>query len=116
MCMLSASAFRPARREEIDDTEAAQSHIELIIDGVKREVDFMPGQHSILDAGRSAGIDLPFSCKAGMCSTCRAKVLDGQVRMAKNYALEPHEVADGFVLTCQSYPLTDRVVISYDAR
>ena len=102
--------------QEIDDTEAAQSHIELIIDGVKREVDFMPGQHSILDAGRSAGIDLPFSCKAGMCSTCRAKVLDGQVRMAKNYALEPHEVADGFVLTCQSYPLTDRVVISYDAR
>jgi ring-1,2-phenylacetyl-CoA epoxidase subunit PaaE len=102
--------------QEIDDTEAAQSHIELIIDGVKREVDFMPGQHSILDAGRSAGIDLPFSCKAGMCSTCRAKVLDGQVRMAKNYALEPHEVDDGFVLTCQSYPLTDRVVISYDAR
>jgi ring-1,2-phenylacetyl-CoA epoxidase subunit PaaE len=102
--------------QEIDDTEAAQSHIELIIDGVKREVDFMPGQHSILDAGRSGGIDLPFSCKAGMCSTCRAKVLGGQVRMAKNYALEPHEVADGFVLTCQSYPLTDRVVISYDAR
>ena len=102
--------------QEIDDAESAQSHIELIIDGVKREVDFMPGQHSILDAGRSAGIDLPFSCKAGMCSTCRAKVLDGQVRMAKNYALEPHEVADGFVLTCQSYPLTDRVVISYDAR
>ena len=102
--------------QEIDDTEAAQSQIELIVDGVKREVDFMPGQHSILDAGRAAGIDLPFSCKGGMCSTCRAKVLDGQVKMAKNYALEPHEVAEGFVLTCQSYPLSDRVVISYDAR
>jgi ring-1,2-phenylacetyl-CoA epoxidase subunit PaaE len=102
--------------QEIDDAEAAQSHIELIIDGVRREVDFMPGQHSILDAGRAAGVDLPFSCKGGMCSTCRAKVLDGQVRMAKNYALEPHEVAEGFVLTCQSYPMTERVVISYDAR
>lgn len=102
--------------QEIDDAEAAQSHIELIIDGVRREVDFMPGQHSILDAGRAAGIDLPFSCKAGMCSTCRAKVLQGQVKMAKNYALEPHEVAEGFVLTCQSYPLTEKVMLSYDAR
>ena len=101
---------------EIDDAEAAQSHIELIIDGVRREVDFMPGQHSILDAGRAAGIDLPFSCKGGMCSTCRAKVLEGHVKMAKNYALEPHEVAEDFVLTCQSYPLTERVVLSYDAR
>jgi ring-1,2-phenylacetyl-CoA epoxidase subunit PaaE len=102
--------------QEIDDAEAAQSHIELIVDGVRREVDFMPGQHSILDAGRAAGIDLPFSCKAGMCSTCRAKVVEGHVKMAKNYALEPHEVAEGFVLTCQSYPLTERVVLSYDAR
>ncbi|MBC8118895.1 MAG: phenylacetate-CoA oxygenase/reductase subunit PaaK, partial [Burkholderiaceae bacterium] len=100
----------------IDDADAAQAHVQLIIDGVRREVDFMPGQHSILDAGRAAGIDLPFSCKGGMCSTCRAKVIEGEVRMAKNYALEPHEVAEGFVLTCQSYPLTERVVLSYDAR
>ncbi len=116
MCMSSGSEFRPKASQTIDDAEAAQSHIELIVDGVRREVDFIPGQHSILDAGREAGIDLPFSCKGGMCSTCRAKVLDGQVKMAKNYAFEPHEVAEGFVLTCQSYPLTDRVVISYDAR
>ncbi|MBA2549444.1 MAG: phenylacetate-CoA oxygenase/reductase subunit PaaK [Burkholderiaceae bacterium] len=102
--------------EPIDDTDAAQSHIDLIIDGVRRQVSFIPGQQSILEAGRDAGIDLPFSCKGGMCSTCRAKVLEGRVKMAKNYALEPHEVADGFVLTCQSYPVTERVVISYDAR
>jgi len=102
--------------QPIDHTDAAQSRIEVVIDGVRREVDFIPGQQSILDAGRDAGIDLPFSCKGGMCSTCRAKVLEGQVKMAKNYALEPHEVAAGFVLTCQSYPLTERVVISYDAR
>ncbi|MBA2411667.1 MAG: phenylacetate-CoA oxygenase/reductase subunit PaaK [Burkholderiaceae bacterium] len=102
--------------QAIDDAEAAQSHVELIIDGVRRTVEFMPGQHSILDAGRDSGVDLPFSCKGGMCSTCRARVLEGQVKMVKNYALEPHEVAEGFVLTCQSYPLTERVVISYDAR
>ncbi|HQR22793.1 MAG TPA: phenylacetate-CoA oxygenase/reductase subunit PaaK [Burkholderiaceae bacterium] len=100
----------------IDDAEAAEARLTLVIDGVKREVDFHRGQHSILEAGRAAGLDLPYSCKGGMCSTCRGKLLEGQVRMAKNYALEPHEVAAGFVLTCQSYPLTERVLISYDER
>jgi ring-1,2-phenylacetyl-CoA epoxidase subunit PaaE len=100
----------------IDDAEAAEAKLTFVIDGVRREVDFHRGQHSILDAGRAAGLDLPYSCKGGMCSTCRGKLLDGQVKMAKNYALEPHEVAAGFVLTCQSYPLTERVVISYDER
>ena len=100
----------------IDDTEAAQARIGIVIDGVRREIDFHPGQHSILEAGRAAGLDLPYSCKGGMCSTCRGKLLEGQVKMAKNYALEPHEVKAGFVLTCQSYPLTERVLISYDER
>lgn len=102
--------------EPIDDAEAAEAHITLILDGVRREVEFHRGQHSILDAGREAGIDLPFSCKGGMCSTCRGKLVEGEVKMAKNYALEPHEVEQRFVLTCQSYPLTERVVISFDDR
>jgi ring-1,2-phenylacetyl-CoA epoxidase subunit PaaE len=100
----------------VDDAEAAEARVALIIDGARREIDFHRGQHSILDAGRAAGIDLPFSCKGGMCSTCRGKLLEGEVKMAKNYALEPHEVAAGFVLTCQSYPMTGRVVISFDDR
>ncbi len=100
----------------VDDAEAAEAHITLIVDGVRREIDFHRGQHSILEAGRAAGIDLPFSCKGGMCSTCRAKLIEGEVKMAKNYALEPHEVDAGFVLTCQSYPLTERVQISFDDR
>jgi ring-1,2-phenylacetyl-CoA epoxidase subunit PaaE len=100
----------------IDDADAAEASVTLIVDGVRREIDFHRGQHSILEAGRAAGIDLPFSCQGGMCSTCRAKLLEGEVKMAKNYALEPHEVAAGFVLTCQSYPLTPRVVISFDDR
>jgi ring-1,2-phenylacetyl-CoA epoxidase subunit PaaE len=106
-----AAAYAP-----VDDTDAAQARIGIVIDGVRREIEFHRGQHSILDAGRAAGLDLPFSCKGGMCSTCRGKLLEGQVRMAKNYALEPHEVAAGYVLTCQSYPLTERVLISYDER
>ncbi len=100
----------------VDDAEAAEARVTLLVDGVRREIDFHRGQHSILEAGRAAGIDLPFSCKGGMCSTCRARLLEGEVKMAKNYALEPHEVAAGFVLTCQSYPLTERVVISFDDR
>lgn len=100
----------------VDDADAAEARVTLIVDGVRREIEFHRGSHSILAAGRAAGIDLPFSCQGGMCSTCRAKLLEGRVKMAKNYALEPHEVAAGFVLTCQSYPLTERVVISYDER
>lgn len=100
----------------VDDADAAEARVTLIIDGVRREIEFHRGQHSILEAGRAAGIDLPFSCKGGMCSTCRARLLEGEVKMAKNYALEPHELAARFVLTCQSYPLTERVVISFDDR
>jgi ring-1,2-phenylacetyl-CoA epoxidase subunit PaaE len=106
-----AAAYAP-----VDDADAAEAKVTLVVDGVRREIDFHRGQHSILEAGRAAGIDLPFSCQGGMCSTCRAKLLEGEVKMAKNYALEPHEVAAGFVLTCQSYPLTPRVVISFDDR
>ncbi len=100
----------------VDDAEAAEARITLLVDGVRREIEFHRGAHSILDAGRAAGIDLPFSCKGGMCSTCRAKLLEGEVKMAKNYALEPHEVAAGYVLTCQAYPLTERVLLSFDDR
>ncbi len=100
----------------VDDAEAAEARITLLVDGVRREIEFHRGAHSILDAGRAAGIDLPFSCKGGMCSTCRARLLEGEVKMAKNYALEPHEVAAGYVLTCQAYPLTERVLLSFDDR
>lgn len=100
----------------VDDTDAASARVTIVVDGVRREVDFVPGQHSILDAGLAAGIDLPYSCKGGMCATCRARVLEGEVKMAKNYTLEPPDLAAGFVLSCQAFPLTDRVVVSYDER
>ena len=62
-----------------------------------------------------AGADLPYSCKGGVCSTCKARVLEGAVEMDINYGLEPDEVAAGYVLTCQSHPKTKRVVVSFDA-
>ena len=69
---------------------------------------------SVLEAALGAKLDAPYACKAGVCSTCRAMVLEGEVEMAKNHALEDYEVARGYVLTCQCYPLSDSVVVTYD--
>ncbi len=87
----------------------------VILDGKRTEFGLPYNTDSVLDAGRKAGADLPFACKSGVCCTCRAKLLEGEVDMAVNYALDPVEVQAGFVLTCQSRPLTDRVVLDYDA-
>jgi ring-1,2-phenylacetyl-CoA epoxidase subunit PaaE len=70
----------------------------------------------VLDTALDAGLDLPYSCKGGVCCTCRARVLEGRVAMEKNFTLEEAEMARGFVLTCQSRPLTPKVVVSYDER
>jgi ring-1,2-phenylacetyl-CoA epoxidase subunit PaaE len=85
----------------------------LIIDGTRTDVPVADGE-AVLDAALRAGLDLPYACKGGMCSTCRARVVDGKVAMTLNYSLEPWELAAGFVLTCQARPTTDRVVIDYD--
>ncbi|HEV7577299.1 MAG TPA: 1,2-phenylacetyl-CoA epoxidase subunit PaaE [Caldimonas sp.] len=96
--------------------DAADARVTIVRDGVSREIDFHAEQGNILDAAAAAGLEVPFSCKSGVCCTCRAKLLEGQVRMERNFALEKHEVAAGFVLTCQSHPLTERVVLSFDER
>ena len=70
---------------------------------------------SILDAAIEAGVDAPFSCKGAVCCTCRAKVIEGKVKMDANFALTDAEVDEGFILTCQSHPLSEKVVIDYDA-
>lgn len=93
----------------------ARARVAVLLDGRRTELELGHFGASILDAARAAGVDVPFSCKAGVCCTCRAKVVEGKVDMAVNYALEDWELAAGFVLTCQSRPLTDRVVVDYDA-
>jgi ring-1,2-phenylacetyl-CoA epoxidase subunit PaaE len=91
------------------------SRVTVIADG--RRVDFRLAFDgpSILDAALAAGADLPFACKGGVCGTCRAKVTAGAVDMRRNYALEPAEVEAGYVLTCQSVPVSDAVTVDYDA-
>jgi ring-1,2-phenylacetyl-CoA epoxidase subunit PaaE len=75
----------------------------------------MAAGETVLDAATRAGLEAPFSCRGGMCCTCRAKLTDGTVDMAVNYSLEPWELEAGFVLTCQSRPTTPSVAVDYDA-
>jgi ring-1,2-phenylacetyl-CoA epoxidase subunit PaaE len=98
------------------DGEAIGASVVIIADGKTRQLRIACDGPSILDAGLAAGANLPYACKAAVCCTCRARVLEGEVRMDHNYTLEPQEIAKGFVLTCQSHPVTDRVVISFDER
>ena len=106
----------PAALHHVEEGDAELAKITIVRDGISREFEFRKTDPSILDAAAAAGLEVPFSCKSGVCSTCRAKLIEGQVRMDRNFALEKHEVAAGFVLTCQSHPLTDRVVVSFDER
>ncbi|MBR0794720.1 phenylacetate-CoA oxygenase/reductase subunit PaaK [Bradyrhizobium jicamae] len=85
----------------------------LVIDGKRRDVPVADGE-SILDAALRAGMDLPFACKGGMCSTCRAKLVEGDAAMELNYSLEPWELKAGFILTCQAKPCSEKVVVDYD--
>jgi ring-1,2-phenylacetyl-CoA epoxidase subunit PaaE len=70
----------------------------------------------VLDAALMEGVDLPFACKGGVCCTCRAKLVEGRVEMDINYALEADELEAGFVLTCQSHPRTERVIVDFDSK
>jgi len=96
--------------------DAKQARITIVRDGLQREITFTEGQPSILDAASAAGLEVPFSCTSGVCGTCRAKLVAGEVRMERNFALDKNEVAAGFVLTCQAHPLTERVTLSFDER
>ncbi|MDR6537577.1 1,2-phenylacetyl-CoA epoxidase subunit PaaE [Variovorax soli] len=96
--------------------DAETARITIVRDGLAREIPFTKGQPSILDAASSAGLEVPYSCTSGVCGTCRAKLLEGEVRMERNFALDKNEVAGGFILTCQAHPLTERVRLSFDER
>ncbi len=91
-----------------------QCELTVIQDGHSRTLVVDKNQDNLLDAAMAQGLELPYSCKGGVCSTCRCKVVEGEVDMDINFALEDYEVARGFVLTCQSYPVTDRVTIDFD--
>lgn len=104
-----------ARAERAAGPNDAQSQLEVVLDGKTHALAIGPAD-KVLDVALDAGLDLPYSCKGGVCCTCRARVLEGRVEMEKNFTLEQWEVDKGFVLTCQARPLTQRVVVSYDER
>lgn len=107
-------ALKAPKRQAKAVEQAGRATLDIIMDGETKRVQMPDGETSILDAAAKAGMDVPFSCKGGVCATCRARVLEGDVEMTLNYGLEKEEIAAGFVLTCQSYPVTPHVKLSYD--
>ena len=105
-----------AEATTIEEDAGPKSHITVKLDGRSFDFDLAYKSSNILDAALSQGADLPYACKGGVCCTCRAKLLEGEVHMDVNYALEDDEVKQGFILTCQSHPLSDRVIIDFDIK
>lgn len=101
-------------KEVSQNTDKVESNVTVILDDEEFYLNLSSDGKSILDAAIDAGVDAPFSCKGGVCSTCKAKVLEGEVSMDVNYALEEDEVNEGYILTCQSHPKTDKLIVSYD--
>jgi ring-1,2-phenylacetyl-CoA epoxidase subunit PaaE len=89
--------------------------VTIKLDGRASDLDLRPDGPGVLEAALEVRSDLPFACRGGVCGTCRAKLIEGTVAMDVNYALEPEEIEGGYVLTCQSHPTSDRVVLDYDA-
>jgi ring-1,2-phenylacetyl-CoA epoxidase subunit PaaE len=90
--------------------------ISVVMDGRRRSFPMAPSDASVLDAAERAGLDLPFSCRSGICATCRARITEGAAVMTHNIALEPWETAAGFVLCCQARPTTATLEVSYDIK
>ncbi len=104
----------PPARTGVATADGAAATLTVLLDGRESTVTMAPGER-VLDAALRVRSELPYACKGGVCSTCRARLVAGEVTMARNYALEPDEVAAGYVLTCQSTPVTERLVVDYDA-
>lgn len=117
-CMRVERYGAPGKRTPATANEVPASEhdctVTVIMDGHKKSFPMSSEGTNIVDAAAVQGIELPFSCKGGVCATCRTHVRDGEVRMDSNYGLEPWELEKGYVLACQSHPLTDKVTLDYD--
>lgn len=105
----------PVRRAPVETAEGEGAKVTITLDGRRSTFSLPADGPAVLDAALRVRADAPFACKGGVCGTCRAKVLEGTVEMDTNWALEPDEVEKGYVLTCQSHPTSDTVVLDYDA-
>jgi ring-1,2-phenylacetyl-CoA epoxidase subunit PaaE len=107
-----------SRKSEVrkEESTAEKSKVTVKLDGIAFDFDLPYDGDTVLEAALQQGADLPFSCKGGVCSTCKAKLIEGKVDMDTNYALEQEEVDAGYILTCQSHPRTGKVVIDFDIK
>ena len=109
------SVIEAVNKAEVASGANVKANVKVIQYGIETNLVLETSSISILEAAIEAGVDAPFSCKGAVCCTCRAKVLEGQVKMTANFALTDQEVQEGFILTCQAHPITETVVIDYDA-
>jgi len=100
----------------LQSSNSPLSKINIKLDGITFDFDLAFNSEPILDAALKQGADLPYACKGGVCASCRAKLISGKVEMDNNYALQPEELEAGFILTCQSHPRTEQVIIDFDVR
>jgi len=110
-------AISQQQKPQLSEEESSHlSKLLVVIDGKGTKLHLSRGGESILDAALKIRKDLPFACKGGVCATCKAKVIKGKVEMDINYSLSEEEVEQGFVLTCQSHPISDEVTIDFDQK
>lgn len=100
----------PITAQDFDGT----AQIEIILDGMSTQFPLNTKKETILEAALNFGLDAPYSCKGGVCSTCRAKVIEGTAHMKNNLTLTDKEVAEGYILTCQSHPSSEKIIVTYD--
>lgn len=113
----SATKKSNAKKSTTDSATSAKSQVGIRVDGRQLEIEMsLQEDQTILDAALQQGADLPFACKGGMCCTCKAKLVEGEVIMDVHWGLEEEEVEQGFILTCQSHPKTARIVVDFDIK
>lgn len=116
---LFTTPLRKGTRNKVQGTSEKSKEtckITVKVDGRSIEFDLDYNSNNILDAALAQGADLPFACKGGVCTTCKAKLVEGKIDMEVNYGLEPDEVEAGFILTCQSHPRSEKVVVDFDVK
>ncbi|MEM1322503.1 MAG: 1,2-phenylacetyl-CoA epoxidase subunit PaaE [Bacteroidota bacterium] len=108
----AAKTFAAPKKATFDGSK--ESLVSVRLDGTTIDFRLAYDSHTVLDAALKSGADLPYACKGGVCSTCRAKLVSGDVDMDANYALEPDEVAAGYILTCQAHPRSEKIFVDFD--
>ena len=112
--LFNTSTAKNKKKKERKVDPKLMADISILEGGKHFSFQIPQGSDNILDAAIKRSADLPFACKGGMCCTCRAKLVEGYVEMEVNYALEPEEVAAGYILACQSIPLSEKIVVDFD--